>query len=111
MKKLSFLAILFLLSGCSSTTQLVVGAERVEIITEKPQTHCKRLGEVEGYKYNVGPNLSLKEMQNSAKNDLKNNAFALGADIVEIVSTDSIKASMTDKAREYHIQGIAYKCK
>ena len=115
MKRLGFLAnllgILFALNGCSSVTQLIAGAEKIEIISEKPQANCKRLGEVEGYKYNVGPSLSLREIQNSAKNDLKNNALAMGADVVEVISTDSIKASMSDKPREYHIQGIAYKCK
>lgn len=115
MKKLAFwinlFGILFLLNGCSSVTQLMAGAEKIELVSEKPQANCKRLGEVEGYKYNTGPSLSLREIQNSAKNDLKNNALAMGADIVEIISTDSIKASMTDKPREYHIQGIAYKCR
>ena len=103
------LGILLLLSGCSATTQLADGAQAVQIVSEKPQ-NCKRLGEVEGYKYNLGPTLSLKEIQNSAKNDLKNNASALGANVVEIISTDTIKADMSNKPREYHIQGIAYKC-
>lgn len=107
------LLVLFVLlfCGCSSMTYLKAGAEKIEIVSEKPKGDCKRLGEVEGYKYNHGPNLNLREIQNSARNDLKNNALNLGANVVEIVSTDAIISQFYEKPREYHIQGIAYKCK
>lgn len=104
-----FISLAFL--ACSVTTTLESGAEKVQIVSEKPKGECRRLGEVEGYKYNLGPSLNLREIQNSARNDLKNNSLKLGANVVEIISTDVIKAEFLEKPREYHIQGIAYKCK
>lgn len=117
-----FLGILaFVFVGCTPMTELTAGGKRVQIVVKEPQ-NCKRLGEVEGYKDDVWSTLSLKSLKNSAKNDLKNNAAAMGADTVLLISGDSggtsgsgvisygviVSSSHID---EYHIEGIAYKCK
>ena len=108
-----------LISGCTMVTPLMSEAQSVRIVLKEPQG-CEILGEVEGYKYNTWMDLSLKEMKTSARNDLKNNAYAMGADTVFIISRDSVSGSSTafvygmaiseSQANEYHIEGIAYIC-
>lgn len=123
-----------LLSGCCSfqSTQLVSGAENVELIgNSTPQGNCKKLGEVQGFANSDCSGIplkevSLKDIKTSAINDLKNNAFALGGDTVSIIASDggfrNAGGSMintgfgfgyvaSDSVGEYHIQGVAYKCK
>lgn len=120
-----------LLCSCSYTTPtpLVNGADRVQFMLNEP-THCQRLGEIQGYKLNDYGNLSLQEMRNSAKNDLKNKAYEMNADTLVIIGTDNIGANggyYTSRSfyypydmgfyvpysylKEYVIDAIAYKCR
>ena len=131
---ISVALVMILLSGCCSflPTQLVSGAENVELIgNSMPQGNCKKLGEVEGFANSDCGGIplkdaSLKDIKTSAINDLKNNAFALGGDTVSIIASDggfrNAGGSMintgfgfgyvaSDSTGEYHIQGVAYKCK
>lgn len=124
MNKFFAFCLIFYFCGCTSVTPLNYGAESVEIVLQVPQG-CQKLGEVEGYKDNAWENLSLKEIKNSARNDLKNNAFAMGADTVVVFGGDNVNSSSSfysggqyggfiatsSKAKEYHIDGIAYKCR
>ena len=124
---ISVALVMILLSGCFKPILLAEGAENVEIIRESmPQGNCKKLGEVEGYSKDISGIASLKDIKTSAINDLKNNAFALGGDTVSIIASDggfrNAGGSMintgfgfgyvaSDSTGEYHIQGVAYKCK
>ena len=124
MNKFSVFCLIFLFYGCTFVTPLNYGAESVEVVLQVPQ-NCIKLGEVEGYKDNYWGNLSLKEVKNSARNDLKNNAFSMGADTVIIISGDNVNSSggfysggqyggfvaTSSTTKEYHIDGMAYKCK
>ena len=69
------------------------------------------------------------ELRNSAKNELKNKAYAMGADTLVIIGTDSISAAdgfyatrsfypyetgfyvPASYPKEYLMDAIAYKCK
>lgn len=125
-----FLGILaaFCLCACSRTavTALNDGANSVKIAPSAPQ-NCQNLGEIEGYKRSGG-SLNLQEIINSAKNDLKNKAHALGANTIVIVFADGLSANEGyytgfygrpfgtgyyvpyTYPREYLIQAVAYRC-
>lgn len=88
------LIIAALLCACakSSITPLLDEASVVQFAPNAP-SNCVRLGEIQGYKRNTQGNLSLLELRNSAKNELKNKAYAMGADTLVIIGTDSISAT------------------
>lgn len=131
MKKTKILAallvVMFLLSGCFKPIHLVSGAESIELISNSAlPSECKRLNDIDGYSKDISGIASLKDIKNSAMNDLKNNAFSLGADTVVILSSDGgfhntggsvfsgglgVGYIANDSKGEYHIQGVAYKCK
>lgn len=131
MKKAKILAVSFLvmfcLSGCFKPIYLVNGAESIELVSNSAlPSDCKRLNDVEGYSKDISGIASLKDIKNSAMNDLKNNAFSLGADTVVILSSDGgfhntggavissgfgVGYVANDSKGEYHMQGVAYKCK
>lgn len=116
--------------ACAKTTitPLLDEASVVHFAPNAP-SNCIRLGEIQGYKRNTQGNLSLLELRNSAKNELKNKAYAMGADTLVIIGTDSISATdgfYTTRSfypyetgfyvpasypKEYLMDAIAYKCK
>lgn len=124
------LIIAALLCACakSSITPLLDEASVVQFAPNAP-LNCIRLGEIQGYKRNTQGNLSLLELRNSAKNELKNKAYAMGADTLVIIGTDSISATdgfyatrsfypyetgfyvPASYPKEYLMDAIAYKCK
>lgn len=116
--------------ACAKTTitPLLDEASVVQFAPNAP-SNCIRLGEIQGYKRNTQGNLSLLELRNSAKNELKNKAYAMGADTLVIIGTDSISATdgfyatrsfypyetgfyvPASYPKEYLMDAIAYKCK
>ena len=118
-----------LLSACSTAmTTLNAGAQNVAVVLNV-SANCQRLGEIDGYKRNEHGDLSLQAMRNSAKNDLKNKAHAIGADTLLITSSEGLNANggyytargfygvynegfyvPYSYVKEYHIEAIAYKC-
>lgn len=124
------LIIAALLCACAKTTitPLLDEASVVHFAPNAP-SNCIRLGEIQGYKRNTQGNLSLLELRNSAKNELKNKAYAMGADTLVIIGTDSISATdgfyatrsfypyetgfyvPASYPKEYLMDTIAYKCK
>lgn len=111
------LALLFV--ACTGVTPLLSGANRINVVLEEPK-QCRFLGEVSGYKKNQWENLSLKQMIESAKNDLKNNAYKMGANTVLMLNQNRTNSSsgavvygilISDTyTKEYHIDGRAYIC-
>lgn len=119
-----------LLCACSTAvTTLNAGAQNVAVVLNV-NANCQRVGEVDGYKRNDHGDLSLQDMRNSAKNDLKNKAHAMGADTLVLLSGEGLNAIGAYYAgrgmysmyyyegfympysytKEYHIEAIAYKC-
>lgn len=128
-KTTTSLLLTLLLCACSTKfTTLNTGAQNVAVVLNLPE-NCQRIGEVDGYKKNDYGDLSLQDIRNSAKNDLKNKAYAMGADTLVIISTEGLNANSGYYAargmyglynegfyvpysytKEYHIEAIAYKC-
>lgn len=120
-KVLGLAIVPFAFIGCTKMTFLEPEAKIVKIVLEEPKK-CENLGEVEGYKKQSG-NLSLKQMKESAQNDLRNNTYEMGGNAVLILNRDSGSggggtyslvgggiASSSQYTAEYHIEGRAYKC-
>ena len=131
MRQIYLIFALALFSGCTSTaviTPLAYGANAVQIATSEP-SHCVRVGEVMGYKKNTNAALSLLDLRISAKNELKNQAYALGADTIVIIGTDTTSSGggyyatrgfhpydmgfyvPNSYPKEYVMDAVAYKCR
>ena len=79
-------AALGMVSGCAAIP-LTKGAEEVRITNQEPEA-CKYLGEVVGSQGNwfVGPITSNANLEMGARNDLKNKAQKLGANVVQLLT-------------------------
>ena len=82
---LSFL--ILSLVGCAATP-LVSGSHIVRITNTEPGKECKFLGDVTGNQGDLltGAWTSNKNLETGARNDLKNKAFALGGNLVVILT-------------------------
>ena len=76
-----------LLVGCAASP-LQSGAERVIVARQTPPQSCKFVGAVVGSQgdFLTGPYTSNKNLAQGALNDLRNRAFALGANFVSLQS-------------------------
>ena len=111
MKKLKMIGISLMICGCGSSTQLSTEAQSIKIALQEPQ-NCQQLGKIEGYTKSAWSRMSIKDLKNSAENDLKNKAYQLGADTVVITNKDAYMGdAWTPAAQEYNIEGMAYKCR
>jgi hypothetical protein len=97
-----------LLAACAAIP-VAPGAERVKLTNQEPQG-CEQLGDVVGTQGNVvsGAWTSDESLISGARNDLKNKAAALGANVVHVLATTSgqTKGGMTSA----HMEGVAYRC-
>ena len=76
----------FAVVGCSAN-QVMTQAKNVEIVDEQPdRTKCVFLDEVVGYQANwfTGEFTSTKNLVAGARNELRNEAYKLGGNIVHI---------------------------
>lgn len=87
MNKLLILAITFVLSGCEPTP-LKIGSEQVEVSHDSPRKGCKLVAQVIGSEGNffTGELTSNKNLEIGALNDLRNNAYRIGANYVKLLS-------------------------
>ena len=84
-KKLLLISV-FTLGGCSAN-QVIPQARDMEIVNEKPnKTKCKFLGEVVGSQGNwfTGDYTSNKNLVIGARNELRNEAYKLGGNVIYI---------------------------
>ena len=94
--------------GCAAIP-LDPGAEKVRLTHNEPKD-CRYLGDITGRQGNefTGEVTSNATMETGARNDLKNKAFALGGNVVYILThragqTDSYQSNVT-------ITGNVYNC-
>ena len=82
---LSFL--ILSLVGCAATP-LVTGSHNIRVTNVEPGKECKFLGDVTGNQGDLltGAWTSNKNLETGARNDLKNKAFALGGNLVVILT-------------------------
>jgi hypothetical protein len=101
-----------LLSACSAI-QIVPGAEQVKLTNQEPAA-CTALGDVVGTQGNMvsGGWTSNETLIIGARNDLKNKAYALGANVVHVLSNTSGVAGgkYGGSTSSSHLLGVAYRC-
>jgi hypothetical protein len=107
-----FLPILFAasLSGCAAKA-LQPGAEKVFLSNEKPEASCEFMGEVIGGQGNWWTDdiTSTKNLVEGSRNDMRNKAFALGANYVHIQQTAQDTSYLG--GGKIGMSGNAFKCK
>ncbi len=95
------------LSACVGQS-IKVEAAQIKMLNFEP-TACQLLGEVYGTQGNIVTGLFTtdEELIAGAKNDIRNNALALGADSLLITRTNP---NRTERLDFYSFYGKAYKC-
>ncbi len=96
-----------LLSACVGQS-IKVEAAQIKMLNFEP-TGCQLLGEVYGTQGNIVTGLFTtdEELISGAKNDIRNNALALGADSLLITRTNP---NRTERLDFYSFYGKAYRC-
>lgn len=106
-------ASLLVLVGCASISARP-GAERINIVTEKPNPkECKLLGEVAGSQGNwfTGGYTSDKNLMVGARNDLRNATYEMGGNTVYLQNISNSGRFMASGTSNTTVVGYAYKCK
>lgn len=112
MRHLILLLSLAALAGCSATPVLPA-AEQVEIVNETPNlAKCRFLGEVVGSQGNwiTGDYTSNKALVTGARNDLRNETFKLGGNIVHVQDMKNTSAQGARGTTNTTVVGKAYAC-
>jgi hypothetical protein len=105
-----------ILFGCAAV-ELEPGAQQVKLVTNEPQG-CQYLGEVTGNQGNLftGGMTSNANLETGARNDMKNQAYKMGANTVQLLTnragqTGSFgQGSGSMEQTNVTYTGIAYKC-
>lgn len=101
------------LSACAAK-QAIPGAERVELVNDLPDIeNCEFLGEVVGSQGNwfTGDVTSNKNLVIGARNELRNEAYKLGANVVYVQDLKNTNAYGSMGTTNTTGVGKAYKCK
>ena len=104
------------LVSCASV-ELESGAQQVKIVTNEPQG-CEYLGEITGSQgdFFTGDFTSNANLETGARNDMKNRAYKLGANTVQMLTnragqTGSMgQGSGSMEQTNVTYTGVAYKC-
>jgi hypothetical protein len=111
-RRLALALSIVLLPACAAI-QVNPGAERVRITNAEPQG-CESLGDVVGTQGNAitGAYTSNEDLITGARNDLKNRAYALGANTVYILTstTGQTTGQYGGGTSSSHLMGVAFKC-
>lgn len=112
MKKALPILVAVSLVACSATA-LNPGAQNIRI-THKEPTKCKFLGDVIGGQGNAftGELTSNETMERGARNDIKNKAYALGGNVLYLVSQRAGQTGdlFTSYQSNVTLSGNVYKC-
>lgn len=87
MSKVLWSFLLLNLVGCAATP-LVTGSQNIRVTHVEPGKECKFLGDITGNQGNLlsGAWTSNENLETGARNDLKNKAFALGGNLIVILT-------------------------
>lgn len=107
---IGYAVLLALLAGCSATPVSQQGAA-VELTTERPK-NCKLLGEVIGSQGNAfsGDFTSDEKLMQGARNDLRNKAATMGANVVQVQSAQNSTHPYSAGAIKSTVIGAAFAC-
>ncbi len=106
-------AFVLTLSACAAK-QTIPGAERVELVNDLPDWEkCEFVGEVVGSQGNwfTGDVTSNKNLVIGARNELRNEAYKLGANVVYVQDLKNTNAYGSMGTTNTTGVGKAYKCK
>ncbi|WP_130833560.1 DUF4156 domain-containing protein [[Erwinia] mediterraneensis] len=100
-----------LLTGCSSSTQLSAGGERVTFADQQPGSECQLLGNVTGSQSNWlsgagGESSALR----GAANDLRNRAAAMGGNVIYGATSPTHNLLSAFAPLDSEMSGQVYKC-
>jgi len=115
MNKYKLLTAIFIgasLIGCAAK-QMVVEAQAVEIVNELPDSNkCKFVGEIVGSQGNwfTGNYTSNKDLVIGARNELRNEGYKLGANVVYIQDMSNASAYNSLGTTNTTAVGKAYDC-
>ena len=107
-----FASMLFFM-GCAAKTALPQ-AKSVEIVNEKPNhKNCKYLGEIVGSQGNwvTGDFTSNKDLVMGARNELRNETYRLGGNIVYVQDHKNTNAWGSLGTTNTTVVGKAYRCR
>lgn len=107
---------IWILVGCAAV-EMEPGAQQVRLVTNEPQG-CQYLGEVTGNQGDLftGGFTSNANLETGARNDMKNKAYKMGANTVQLLTnragqTGSFgQGSGSMEQTNVTYTGIAYKC-
>ncbi|MFB9887887.1 DUF4156 domain-containing protein [Balneatrix alpica] len=104
-------AVLVGVSGCSAI-QANPGAEQVRLVMEQPTGSCRFIAEVSGSQGNFfsGNYTSTENLLLGARNDLRNKAAAVGANVVYMQESHHSQASDSLGTTNTTLIGHAYRC-
>lgn len=111
-KKIISLSVMSVLAGCSAQS-IKLGAQDVEIVNEQPdKSKCKFKGEIVGSQGNwfTGDFTSNASLVIGARNELRNKAHDMGANIVYIQDMKNTNAWGSMGTTNTTAVGKAYKC-
>ena len=112
MKNICIIMLAILIAGCSAQP-LKFGAEKIELVNEAPdRSRCRFIAEIIGSQGNwvTGDFTTNKDLMLGARNDLRNKAHKLGADIVYVQDSKNTKAQKSLGTTNTIVVGNAYKC-
>ncbi len=98
--------------GCSAV-KIKPGAEKIRLTNTEPKK-CKFLGEISGSQGNAisGDWTSNSNLELGARNELKNKAFELGGNVVQLLTSSSGQTSgrYGGSTSSHSLLGNAYNC-
>ena len=110
MLKISLYLCLVALAGCAAK-RLSPGAQAVLLVNEVP-SNCQFLGEVVGSQGNWWTDdvTSTKNKMVGARNELRNQAFAMGATHVQVMESRNTKSGVSFDVTNTTVIGNAFRC-
>ena len=105
------LFMVFGLVACAATAP-TQGAAAVELVSDRPGSNCKALGEAIGSQGNwaTGDWTSNKNLMLGARNDLRNQAAALGGNVVHVQNQSNATAWGSLGTTNTTVVGMVYRC-
>lgn len=111
MMKVLFLTLIVFLGACAAK-KVSPGAEKIMLVTKLPRNDCEFLGEVVGSQGNWWTDdiTSTKNKMVGARNELRIQAFEMGANIVVVLESRNTKSALSFDIKDSTVIGNAYDC-
>jgi len=110
MRKISMCICLVSLAGCAAKS-IAPGARAVQLVNQVP-SNCQFLGEVVGSQGNWWTDdvTSTKNKMVGARNELRNQAFAMGATHVQVMESRNTQSDVSFDVTNTTVVGNAFRC-